>query len=84
VREPVHEQRQEILHLRPGEALERLGHEALDGLGRERAGELLGQAIEPAFAMPSRGQIDVEFGQSGCHGTAPPASPVRVLADRTH
>jgi hypothetical protein len=69
------------LSRRAAERLERLGHVALDGLDPERTGELVGQALKPFSKMPSRNQIDVEIGQSGCHRSAPPTSAVRVLAE---
>ncbi|HET9740110.1 MAG TPA: hypothetical protein VFP78_18480 [Solirubrobacteraceae bacterium] len=72
--EAVHEERHEVLQPRTAERLERLGHGPLDRLGRERAGELVTEVLEPLFKVPPGDQIDVELGQSGCHRSGPPAS----------
>jgi hypothetical protein len=76
-REAMAEQRHEVLDARVGERLQRLGHVALDRLGRERAGELLGQAIERALQMTHGDEVDIEIPQSGCHRCAPPLDALR-------
>jgi hypothetical protein len=55
-----------------------LGDRALHLPERAQAlarGELLAQALEGAFQMAARGQIDVEISESGCDCSDPPASP---------
>jgi hypothetical protein len=74
-RKTVHEQRHEVLQPRALERLQRLRHVSLDGLGRERAGELSPQRFEALLQMAARDEVDIEFPQLGGHRSSPLESP---------